>query len=227
MKHLQGKMKFLAVKLSALQSELKVSREILQNASREVDKMFTEKYFPEQPVVRDEEPKVPVAPGDDFDKDSEPHDEQPSADPGTEKSNHPSGQDLLDRMEHEKKDIDPEVKKIFRKIALKIHPDKLEKLEDGFEKSKKLELYQKAIAAMEREDLIILADIAIELGLDPPEITEQKLKQTEAKIIAIKKELAHIESTIVWQWFFCSNKEQKDNILTRLFEIMYANNPRA
>ena len=68
---------------------------------------------------------------------------------------------------------------------------------------------------MEQEDLIILADIAIELGLEPPEITEHKLKQTEAKIIAIKKELAHIES-----------REQKDNILTKLFEIMYAKNPR-
>ena len=41
------KMKFLAVKLAALKSELKVSREILNSASREVEAMFNKKYFPE------------------------------------------------------------------------------------------------------------------------------------------------------------------------------------
>lgn len=226
MEHLQGKMKFLAIKLSALQSELKVSREILQNAAREVDKMFADKYFPEQPVQQEQEsePEVPATASDTDDHESE--NKANEAESERENSNPDPAKDLPDRIEHEKKDVDPEVKKIFRKIASKIHPDKLEKLSDGFEKSKKLELYQKAMAAMEQEDLIILADIAIELGLEPPEITEHKLKQTEAKIIAIKKELAHIESTIVWQWFFCSNREQKDNILTKLFEIMYAKNPR-
>ena len=46
-------MKFLAVKLTALKSELKVSREILISASREVENMFNKKYFPEQPAEPD------------------------------------------------------------------------------------------------------------------------------------------------------------------------------
>ena len=39
------KMKFLAAKLSALQLEIKVSREIFQAASADVQKMFDKKYF--------------------------------------------------------------------------------------------------------------------------------------------------------------------------------------
>ena len=66
----------------------------------------------------------------------------------------------------------------------------------------------------------------MELGIEIPEITEYKLKQTEQKIIAIKKELNQIESTMVWHWFFTSDKEQKTAILEKLFELMYANNPR-
>ena len=40
MKAIKRKMKFLATKLSALQSELSVSREIFQAASRDVEEMF-------------------------------------------------------------------------------------------------------------------------------------------------------------------------------------------
>ena len=66
----------------------------------------------------------------------------------------------------------------------------------------------------------------MELGIDVPEITELKLKQTEEKVIAIKKELNQIESSLVWHWFFTNDTTQKDDILKKLFELMYANNPR-
>ena len=55
MQYLKKKMKFLAVKLSALKSELKVSKEILESASSEVERMFKERYFPEQPANPPEE----------------------------------------------------------------------------------------------------------------------------------------------------------------------------
>ena len=75
---------------------------------------------------------------------------------------------------------------------------------------------------MEEGDIIILADIAIEIGLEPPSIDEDTLKQAENKINSIKNEINGIESTYVWKWFFCVNKQQKNKILEKLFEIMYA-----
>ena len=55
MEVLKRKMKFLATKLSSLQAELKVSRQIIQEASIEVQKMFDQKYFPEIPVEPEEQ----------------------------------------------------------------------------------------------------------------------------------------------------------------------------
>ena len=211
-------MRFLAIKLSALQSELKISREIFQEASREADKMFKEKYFPEIPVGSDDVTAQNLATGQEK---SEPSGDQDRPEPEKEENRKESPEQEIKK--HEALSVDPEVKKLFRRIALKIHPDKLETLDEGFEKNRKNELYSRAIKAMEENDLIVLADIALEIDIDPPEISEQKLKEAENKIIAIKKELAHIESTIVWQWFFCSNKTQKDTILKKLFELMYAN----
>jgi predicted nucleotidyltransferase len=94
-------------------------------------------------------------------------------------------------------------------------------MDDGFEKTKKEQLYQKARQALENNDVLIMADVANELGVEIPEITETQLKQTEQKIISIKKELSMIESTAVWHWFFTEDPARKDDILKQLFQVMY------
>ena len=211
---LKRKMKFLAIKLSALQSEVKVSREIFHAASSEVEKMFNQKYFPEIPV----EPKEQETDMEEYSE--EKAEEQNQKQKQRVEQNAPNPDDMPEQTSAEKR-ASPEVKKMFKKIASQCHPDKLQDLEDGFEKRKKHELYQKARAALESDDVLIMADVASELGVEIPEITEAQLKQTEKKIMTIKKELGMIESTAVWHWFFTEDPKKKDNILKQLFEAMY------
>lgn len=207
-------MKFLAIKLSALQSEVKVSREIFHAASSEVEKMFNQKYFPEIPV----EPEEQETDMEEYSE--EKAEEQNQKQKQRVEQNAPNPDDMPEQTSAEKR-ASPEVKKMFKKIASQCHPDKLQDLEDGFEKRKKHELYQKARAALESDDVLIMADVASELGVEIPEITEAQLKQTEKKIMTIKKELGMIESTAVWHWFFTEDPKKKDNILKQLFEAMY------
>ena len=217
------KMKFLATKLSALQSELQISRDIVQSASREVEKMFTKKYFPEtlaNKETNNEDTEMQERTGED------PEEQENKEGPKVTNQKIPDPDDLAENQSADK-NADPEVKKMFKKIASQCHPDKLQDLPEGFEKEKKEELYQKARKALESNDLLLLADIAQDLGLEMPELSEAQLKLTEQKIVAIKKELQMIESTLVWHWFFTEDKEQKDKILKKLFGLMYANHPRA
>ncbi len=208
----EKKMKFLATKLSALQSELEVSKEILRDASIEVDKMFQEKYFPEVPIEKDKKEQ-----SGDIKEFS-----------GEENTTHnKEEQEEVTITASADNPADPEVRKMFKKIATQCHPDKLHDMEDGFEKRKKQELYNKARQALENNDVLLMSDVANDLNIETPEITKAQLKNAEKKIISIKKELHQIESTLVWHWFFCENQEQKENILNKLFELMYANNPRS
>ena len=207
------KMKFLATKLSALQSELKVSKEIHQAASIDVQKMFDDKYFPE--VAIQQEKKKEDQPIEEFSEESVNEDQKEKI----------FDENSMEQLSVEKA-ASPEVRKMFKKIATQCHPDKLSNLEDGFEKRKNRELYSRAREALENDDILIMADVASELGVEIPEITENQLKKTEQKIIAIKKELNHIESTLVWHWFFTEDTAVKDKILNKLFELMYANNSR-
>ena len=213
MEGLKTKMKFLATKLNALQSELAVSREILQTVSIEVESMFNKKYFPEIPVESETQENEMKEFSEEETQD------QPDQQSG-QQSEQPTDHENKEQRSAEK-NADPEVKKMFKKIASQCHPDKLQDLEDGFERRKKQELYQKARRALENNDVLIMADVAIELGVEVPEITRAQLKQTEQKIITIKKELSMIESTAVWHWFFAEDPKAKDNILKQLFEAMY------
>ena len=155
MKHKSRKLKFLTVKLKSMQSELEISKEILHTAAGEVEKLYREKHTRQE--EEDEDPETTS----EIEEYSEPEQIEP-----------PSPEDVL---ETSKKNADPKSKKIFRKIATKIHPDKLAQIEDEYEKEVKRRLYSKAIAAFEEGDILLLAEIALDLGIDVPEIDEQRL----------------------------------------------------
>jgi len=213
---LKKKMKFLATKLSALQSELSVSKEIFHAASREVENMFNKKYFPEIPV----EPEEKDHDIEEYSEEEAEAQKKKQREKQQQDQARPNPENMKDQTSAEK-NADPEVKKMFKKIASQCHPDKLQDMEDGFEKEKKQELYQKARQALENNDVLIMADVANELGVEVPEITEAQLKETEKKIISIKKELGMIESTAVWHWFFTEDPKKKEHILKQLFDAMY------
>ena len=166
-------------------------------ASKEINKLFKEKYFPD------------------------------------EKQNHENKeiQQSIDKPStifSEEEDIqfsnteppDKEIRKIFRKIATKIHPDKQESVTNDSEKEKNTRLYQKAAKAKDEGDIAILFDIASDLGLNFT-VNKDIIKKTETRILNIKKELQKIESTYVWSWFFAIEEDKKEKILEELFKLMY------
>lgn len=218
MSHVEKKIKFLATKLTSLQSELKVSREIMTQASREVNEMFEKKYYPEKTVIPEKLPEdTDIADKNSDEGDEEVQTEEKQEEEATEEQ----ADEKIENKSAEKK-ADPEVKRLFKKIASMTHPDKLSGL-SKYERKIKEELFKKAMTALENNDLVSLADVAMDLDLETPDLSKEKLKETENKIIAIKQELHHIESTYVWKWFFCEDTEEKDKILTSLFGIMHAN----
>lgn len=192
------KIKALAVKLDSLRLELKASKELANSASRQVDKLYLEKNG----KVAKSNPETLQVKG-----------------PKEKKA-------LEERHPPKEQNENPDAKKAFRKIALKLHPDKLLDLPSGPEKDRKNELYQKASKALEDEDLITLASIIIDLGLNLPEVSEKYIKKATDEISAIKKEIKHIESTYVWQWFFCYDKEEKKQLLEKMFELIYERNKK-
>lgn len=200
MKHLRGKVRLLFMKLTSLEKEVEESRQILTSAAKEVDSIFIERYFPETKQEGSPPPTLPTEQGQQV---------------GANKEK------LKDEDLQSAIDMDPEVKKVFRRIATKVHPDKLSDNISQSEKEKKIEMFQQALRASEQNDFVTLAHIAIDIGVDLPDIPPEAIKKTEEKIYSLKKEIKRIESTYVWQWYFCSDLEKKEQILNDLLRLMY------
>lgn len=89
------------------------------------------------------------------------------------------------------------VKKAFRKLAIKTHPDKVKDLENSEEL---IELYAEANSAIEDKDYDKFSEICkqfdIEVEVDP----EEELKNNVERQNKIKESLQEIEASLPWVW---------------------------
>lgn len=125
------------------------------------------------------------------------------------------------KTQEEHPEQSPATKSIFKKIAAKIHPDKLAHLDQSSDVLQKASLYEKAQKAYNKDHFIILLDIAQELEIQTPELSEIDLVNIENKIRSNKQELERLHSTLVWRWNMSYNEEEKDLILKELFRLLY------
>lgn len=106
-------------------------------------------------------------------------------------------------------------KKVFRKIALKTHPDKIKNQENSAELE---DLYAKANEAIFEEDYDTLLEICGVLSIKNDIDPELELKYNEKKQKTIKAKLDKIVDSIPWIW-----GEAYDDIALRqnfLFSIL-------
>jgi len=115
------------------------------------------------------------------------------------------------REEH--KEVLPEdrdLRKLFQKIALKTHPDKL--LDCDEEEAEHLtELYKEAAAAADVGDGMALLEIAYELGIKVKIDPEKEVEWLNRKIQMLKQQVAEMKNTAEWIWGH-SDGEERDKV---------------
>ena len=95
---------------------------------------------------------------------------------------------------------DEDIKNIFKKIALKTHPDRLGDLNEE-EKEEMTELYKTAAAASKENDGGALLEIAYELGIDIDVDPQKEGEWLKEKINKLNAEIANIEHDVRWVWY--------------------------
>lgn len=97
------------------------------------------------------------------------------------------------------------VKKVYREIVKKTHPDKTNS--DEY-----IELYNKATEFYNKNELIELYFIAVELNIDV-EIEEEDISNISETIRNKRRELHNLEMSYLWLWYNAKTKEQKDKVV--------------
>jgi hypothetical protein len=103
---------------------------------------------------------------------------------------------------------DKDLRQLFKKIALKTHPDKLLGMDED-EAEHYTELYKEAASAAEVGDGMALLEIAYELGIQVKIDPEKEIEWLKLKIEKLKESVAQMKNTAEWIWSHSDGDERE------------------
>tara|TARA_R100000234_G_scaffold115134_1_gene90860 strand:+ start:408 stop:1058 length:651 start_codon:yes stop_codon:yes gene_type:complete len=200
-KRLQAKYKRLLLELEFLYEDLEYHEDVFEEAKREFQKSLfaycdENGINYENDIIKEEERQVKVS--------------DPDKVIFRDRDGNASDEEMLEQVKKLEKQQKPdEIRKLFKKIATKTHPDKFSNAKNA-EKAINRQIFMQAKGAAEEHNYFKLQQIARRLGLDLPQIDPKRLKLMEKEAKRIKVKVLRIQKTAAWQWFDEeSDKEQK------------------
>jgi len=192
-------------KLKYLKKDLEVSREIFQDAKRDFSKKFIE--------------RVEVVDKEESDSEEPETEEQPNSElsKNRRKSKERISEKELDSYVREEKDSD--IKKVFKQIAKKTHPDLLN-FKSPFEKERKERLFKRAKTAAEEDDYFELSEIAKELKINVPNPKRKHLKMLYSSIQKVEQELKTIKGSVAWLWYHEEDPSRREMYMQRYIDAL-------
>lgn len=118
------------------------------------------------------------------------------------------------------------LKKLFRKIVFKCHPDRLPKETSESEKAKMQDLYEKAVLAHDRDNWGLMVVVAIKLDIKLPKEAEDMVGRISEETEGLKNQITQLTSSFAWQWYHSQEDLQKkmvDDYLNTLKSIKERN----
>ena len=103
---------------------------------------------------------------------------------------------------------DNSVKKVYRRIVTRTHPDKLEQLPNTQLKKGLIKKYKEAVHSYRENDLVSLFDLADELDIKLPEIDESHIGMMTQKINALKSEVNAYQRSNALVWYNSEDREK-------------------
>jgi len=115
----------------------------------------------------------------------------------------------------ERKDRDPELYKIYKKIAMKTHPDKSK--DDN-----SVDLFNQATDAINNNDWLALLSMAHKLKIKTPKFTKELRQKIQNDIVKTNKKIKKLQNTTAWIWANAAEKD-KEQTRTQIRNIMGIN----
>jgi len=112
-----------------------------------------------------------------------------------------------------------DIKKLFKKIAMICHPDKLTLMSED-EREEKTRLFIKAQIEAKQGNFYQLNSIAMELGIDLPQTKESYLKMLKRESESVKRKIEDISGTYAWAWCEEETEEGKQELIKRYIDLM-------
>jgi len=116
-------------------------------------------------------------------------------------------------MTQDEKEMYEIFNKLFRKIALTLHPDKLPAALSTEEKERRIDDFNAAKQALSDRDYLPLLDIAAKYDIKTPRNYRQQARWMKKQIEVLKKDIGARQATYNYLFADAETEEEKDNII--------------
>jgi len=113
--------------------------------------------------------------------------------------------------------------KLFKQIALYLHPDRLQNLSDD-EKKERLELFKEAQKALKEQRYYFLLDLSERFGVRTPKNYKQQTRWMKSKIQEINSEIESEMITYNYKFAECETEEDKERLMKNfIYQVFKVN----
>jgi len=102
--------------------------------------------------------------------------------------------------------------KLFKQIALYLHPDRLQNLSDE-EKAERLELFKEAQVALKEERYYFILDLSERFGVRTPKNYKQQTRWMKMKIVDLDTHIEQEKVTYNYKFAECETDEERERLI--------------
>lgn len=115
-----------------------------------------------------------------------------------------------EEKEHtEETESDKVLKKLFRKIVLQCHPDRLIGDFSELERIRRISLYERAVSAHDNKNWALMVITAIKLDVELPEEAESMVDSISEEANKLEEKIANSTNSPSWQYFHSSKEDRE------------------
>ena len=112
--------------------------------------------------------------------------------------------------------------KLFKNIAMKVHPDKIDPHKYNFEERRRMsENFKKANKALEEKNYFILIDIAEKLDISLPKNYDQQTRWMKSQLKEMAQKVTKEKLTYNYLFSEKETKEEKDNLMKQFIQQLF------
>lgn len=114
--------------------------------------------------------------------------------------------------------------KLFKQIALKLHPDRIDKSLPDEEVKSRVNMFQTANTAFEQKKYYILLDIAEQNKIATPKNYDQQTRWMKNETAIVQQQIMAEKNTYNYGFAECENDEQKSQLIKKfIFQLFQIN----